>query len=189
MLVNSDAKLYVSKSSTGESWQDWRQYALDPRYQLQSQQRQRTLSYEHEHTSPLHAMTIAVDWDSPVGSRKLFEEDFGAKTDPFVREDYFEHQESAHDGSSPTSKYLHDKSCEHMQDLMMAQHRVQARAEFELLSSNLLSSLEREAELKASLETCSQVDGRWCTGQYRPSCATQRRDGQSRIRGRRESTP
>jgi hypothetical protein len=165
MLIGSEAQLFVSKYSKEESWQNWRQYALDPRYQLQSQhsqQRQRTPPFENDRTSPLHVKTIAVDWDSPVASRKLFEEEFGAKTDP-LREDWWEQHEHSHDGSSPTSKFLHDKSSEHMQDLMMAQHRVQARAEFELLSSNLFSALEREAELKASLEICSQVGGYWCT--------------------------
>ncbi len=170
MFVGSDAPLIVSEfSKVGESWKDWRQYALDPRYQVQSQQIQRALPFEHEKTSPLNVKTIAVDWDSPIGSRKLFEEEFGAKTEP-VCHDWWDEREKAHDGSSPTSIFLHDKSCEHMQDLMMAEHRVQARAEFEQLSSNLLSSLEREADLKASLDICSQVGWHWIPRHTGLSC-------------------
>ena len=150
-----------------QSWQEWRKYALDPKYQESIQPHASPLK-EYEAPFSDHCTKPEPDFRSPLRTRKLFESRLPATEQVVFRkgaceeEDYLDRQTTISSGFYPASEFLHQKFNEHTVELSMAQERAQLRTEVEDLRSSLFSALRREEELKAYLDDCNKVlDASW----------------------------
>ena len=150
-------------ASNEQPWQEWRKYALDPKYQGNAEGLLRLGSSQFEKGSALQPSQFSPKSECPSTERNkgLFEQGLMKTIDhiPQNRMAPFdvEYRNSILDVSALEPYKLDEKSSESAQELAISVQREQFRAEIEILRSNLFSGLQREEELKAYLDDCYKV--------------------------------
>jgi hypothetical protein len=152
----------LSLTKNEQPWQEWRKYALDPKYTLAEQDSFSPGSRQKNTSSPSHVTYVSPDLGSPspFRDRNLFDHQSIQTTSPAHRSRRFDFNGAELRKSASNAIDLNEfneKSFDHFQDLVIAQENEQLRAEIDRLRSNLISGLQREEELKTYLEDCNQV--------------------------------